>query len=502
MFETESLWLRRLFDEFSTNNLRPVIEKHLDQLPNWISYPDYDRSEWLNKFLEQFWPILSKYVENFLKNDFEVELEKQISGLSFDRVDLGDFPPRLGGIKVYTENVRPDEILLDLEIFYGGDLQIKLNYHHLKGGIKSLYFHGQLRLVLKSLVSKLPFVGAVEIFFLRPPTIDFDLTEMANLIDLPGLRQILSFTLDRLMKNLLVLPNRLTIDLLDQIEIHRWKSTQIDGILRFDRFQAAHLPRRSSGLFSRSKEKNGLSMKIQLAARKFRTERKSRRNPIWNEVFELPMENVDRSSSMEISLFDADDLIGTVNIPIETLRKQSNGLERWYKLSAKTNLSIQFRSHWFDLSTNFDDLKETQRLNEGEALSSALLCVFLDRAEQLQSTDTGRSVDPSPICRLEIEQFREKTSTMKNSRNPIWKKTFLFLLVHPIESILHLYLDDANEKSSPTIGSIHLPMEKLFSQTNWTIDTIYPLEKNAGQIAMKLEIRALKINRNLQLSAT
>ncbi|CAF3309853.1 unnamed protein product, partial [Rotaria sp. Silwood2] len=96
------------------------------------------------------WPIISKYVENIVKNIIEPEIKKQISGLSFEQINLGDFRPRLDGIKIYKNSIHSNEIILDIELFYGGDIQIKMKYYSLKIGIKSFYLHGQLRLVIKS----------------------------------------------------------------------------------------------------------------------------------------------------------------------------------------------------------------------------------------------------------------------------------------------------------------------------------------------------------------
>jgi Ca2+-dependent lipid-binding protein len=230
----------KFFQEL-TNDIRPAIEKRLTEFPSWISYPDFDRCEWLNKLIEQMWPTISDYVRNQVKNTIEPEIKKQISSLSFERIDLGDYPPRLGGIKIYTDNIRSDEIILDTEVFYGGDMQIKMKYHSLTAGIKSLYLHGELRLILKSIVSKIPFIGAIELFFLRTPTIDFDLTDIANIIEIPGLHNLLMLSLERILQTIIVIPNRLIIALMNEIDINQLKFPKPDGILRIDVLEAKNL---------------------------------------------------------------------------------------------------------------------------------------------------------------------------------------------------------------------------------------------------------------------
>lgn len=278
----------KFFQELSTD-LRPTIEKHLTEFPSWVSYPDFDRCEWLNKLVEQMWPTISTYVENLVKNTIEPEIKKQISGLSFERIDLGDFPPRLGGIKIYTDNIRPDEIILDTEFFYGGDMQIKMKYYSLKAGIKSLYLHGELRLVFKSIVSKIPFIGALELFFLRTPTIDFDLTDIANIIEIPGLHHLLMLSLERILETFLVIPNRLILAFMNDIDINQLKFPKPDGILRIDILEAKNLPKYDASLIL-TKHSVDAFVKINIGQYKFKTHIQKNINPKWYETFEVPIE--------------------------------------------------------------------------------------------------------------------------------------------------------------------------------------------------------------------
>jgi Ca2+-dependent lipid-binding protein len=276
------------FQELTTD-IRPTIEKRLTEFPSWISYPDVDRCEWLNKLVEQMWPTISTYVENLVKNTIEPEIKKQISGLSFERIDLGDFPPRLGGIKIYTDNIRSDEIILDTEIFYGGDMQIKMKYYSLKAGIKSLYLHGELRLVFKSIVSKIPFIGALELFFLRTPTIDFDLTDIANIIEIPGLHHLLMLSLERILETFLVIPNRLIFAFMNEIDINQLKFPKPDGILRIDIIEAKNLPH-SDNLLILTKNSVDAYVKINIGQYKFKTHIQKSIHPKWYETFEVPIE--------------------------------------------------------------------------------------------------------------------------------------------------------------------------------------------------------------------
>ena len=281
----------KFFQELTTD-IRPAIEKRLTEYPSWISYPDFDRCEWLNKLITQLWPTISDYVRNQVKNTVEPELKKQISSLSFERIDLGDYPPRLGGIKIYTDNIRSDEIILDTELFYGGDMQIKMKYHSLKAGIKSLYLHGELRVILKSIVSKIPFIGAIELFFLRTPTIDFDLTDIANIIEIPGLHNLLMLSLEKILQTIIVIPNRLIIALMNEIDINQLKFPKPDGILRIDIIEAKNLPKHDTRFFIKQSSIDAY-VKINIGQYRFKTHIQKSLNPKWYETFEVPIEESD-----------------------------------------------------------------------------------------------------------------------------------------------------------------------------------------------------------------
>lgn len=45
-----------------------------------------------------------------------------------------------------------------------------------------------VRVVMKPLITKMPLVGGLQIFFLNNPSIDFNLVGAADILDMPGFR--------------------------------------------------------------------------------------------------------------------------------------------------------------------------------------------------------------------------------------------------------------------------------------------------------------------------
>ncbi|CAF1492686.1 unnamed protein product [Adineta steineri] len=492
----------KLFQELTTD-IRPTIEKHLKEFPSWISYPDFDRCEWLNKLIAQMWPIISDYVQNLIKKTIEPEIKKQISGLSFERIDLGDFPPRLGGIKIYTDNIRSDEIILDTEFFYGGDMQIKMKYHSLKAGIKSLYLHGELRLILKSIVSKIPFIGALEIFFLRTPTIDFDLTDIANIIEIPGLHNLLMLTLERILQTFIVTPNRLIIAFMNEIDINQLKFPKPDGILRIDIIEAKNLPKLDNS-FIITKHSIDAYVTISIGQYKFKTHTQRNNNPKWYETFEVPVEE-SNTQKLQISVFDADlgtdDYIGTINIPIESIKDKHDVLDQWYDLIGTKNSTIHIRMNWFYLSTNRNYFPEIQQMNQehihlmlskiSHTLSTSLLIVYIERIEQLPSIQHGKNLEPYPFCLIKIDNYEEKTSIIKNSINPRWMKSFMFMLVNPEQSLLQININDSNNKNH-LIGTVEISIKNLMEEKDWISNRFYPLKNSPNtKLYLKLQLQIM-----------
>lgn len=51
-----------------------------------------------------------------------------------------------------------------------------------------LQLHGMLRVIMKPLITTVPIVGGLQVFFLNNPSLDFNLVGIADILDMPGLR--------------------------------------------------------------------------------------------------------------------------------------------------------------------------------------------------------------------------------------------------------------------------------------------------------------------------
>ena len=125
-----------LFSRLSAVTTEPdVLGRSLDSFPSWVSFPDFDRAEFVNDILRQLWPSIGGYATTFVVDFIEPEVRRildsmkleTVSGFQFKKVDVGTVPARVGGIKVYSRNVDRGEIVMDVEVLYNGDARVLLS---------------------------------------------------------------------------------------------------------------------------------------------------------------------------------------------------------------------------------------------------------------------------------------------------------------------------------------------------------------------------------------
>uniref|UniRef100_A0A915HL53 SMP-LTD domain-containing protein n=1 Tax=Romanomermis culicivorax TaxID=13658 RepID=A0A915HL53_ROMCU len=99
---------------------KEVILAQLKDLPAWVQFPDTERVEWMNKVIFQLWPYIGEYSKWFIKEIVEPQIKahmpNMLKSFRFEEIDIGDIPLRVSGIKVYSENVGRDKIIMDMDV--------------------------------------------------------------------------------------------------------------------------------------------------------------------------------------------------------------------------------------------------------------------------------------------------------------------------------------------------------------------------------------------------
>lgn len=171
------------------------------------------------------WPYIDEHVSNkVIKEKLEPKIrkalaKKKLNGFEFDRnrIELGATPIRLGGIKVHDMNTSRDEIILDIDLMFASDCSINFRLGGIPAAFNNFEIYGKIRIIMKPLISKAPFIGGIQVFFLNNPEIDFDLAGPAEIANIPGLRDILRKVIAKKIAKKLVSPNKFSKKLIKDV---------------------------------------------------------------------------------------------------------------------------------------------------------------------------------------------------------------------------------------------------------------------------------------------
>ncbi|XP_022798520.1 extended synaptotagmin-2-B-like isoform X2 [Stylophora pistillata] len=447
-----------------------------------VFFPDVERAEWLNKMLVQLWPYINDMVIKILKEQVEPEIQKNVPGflssIHFKEISLGEVPPRIGGIKTYTHNVDRNEIIMDIDLIYAGDSDFELSVKGISVGIEDLQLRGSLRVILRPLIPAAPLVGGVSVFFLNRPDIDFDFTNLANILDIPGLSDIIRGVIDDVVAGFVVLPNRITVPLTD-IDPYELKYPMPDGLLRIEVLEAKDLIKKDIGIISKGSSDPYVILRV--GAKTFRTKTKdSTVNPIWNEVFEAFVDN-SQGQKIKIGVFDEDkasddESLGIVEADIGTIVQQGN-VDLWLPLENVKSGQINLRCTWFTLTDKPEDLSPPDQAVIGEEmLATAALFVKLDSAKNLPVTNAARGTT-SAFCKLTVGNITFQSKTIQDSISPVWEEPFRFMIHDPSYQELDIEIIDSNKEKS--IGKLEFPLAQLLKSEDMTFEQPFPL-KDSG----------------------
>ncbi|XP_050090176.1 extended synaptotagmin-2 isoform X2 [Anopheles aquasalis] len=489
-------------------NDKDVILARLHDLPAWVFFPDVERCEWLNKILKQVWPNANFYAKNLIKESIEPNIQQamagyKLNGFKFDRMILGTIPPRIGGVKVYDKNVSRNEIIMDLDLFYAGDCDISFALSGLRGGIKDFQIHGTVRVIMKPLISQMPLIGGLQIFFLNNPNIDFNLVGVVDLLDMPGLSDILRKIIVEQVAAIMVLPNKLPIVLSDGVPALSLKMPEPEGVLRIHVVEAKDLMKKDISMLG--KGKSDPYAIISVGAQQFRTQTIDNTvNPKWDYWCEACVD-VTHQTLIGIKLFDWDrtgdhDPLGRATVEISSVTKNGE-IDTWLTLEQAKHGLVHLRMTWFKLSSNKVDLRtaleETQHLRV-TSMSTALLTVFIDSAKNLPQA--RQQSQPDPYLVLSVGKKTEQTSVQMRTDAPVWEQGFTFLVGNPDNDTFQLKVID--QKTGNTIGTLTYILSGLMEKKNLEImSQPFQLQKSGpeSKILMSLSLRILKRHQEVEV---
>ncbi|QQP49966.1 Extended synaptotagminlike protein 2a [Caligus rogercresseyi] len=367
----------------------------------------------------------------------------KLNGFKFDRVVLGQVPPRITGIKVYDKNTARDEIIMDMDIILASDCDICFSVKKFKARISDFSLRGILRVVFKPLITDIPLIGGVQVYFLSPPEIDFDLGGIANALDAPGLSNIVRKIILEQVGHFMVLPNKYSMTLAESVMSEALKLNLIKG---------AQLLKKDIGIM-------GMGKSDPLAIL------------TWDFFANFPIEVVE-GQELLIEVWDHDDpgeneFLGRASIQAEVVAEKGELNNIWVDLEDISSGKIQLSLSWMEATTDTSFL----RGHREEAISTS-----------------AKAKKPSPMVELTAGQETQTTWSQYNTTSPVYEQGFVFLVVNPDA-------DDLKIKSE-NLGFVTIRLSDLLRRPKLEYKNMpFTLKGGRGSnatILMTAQIRVLK----------
>uniref|UniRef100_A0A671NNX3 Extended synaptotagmin-2-like n=1 Tax=Sinocyclocheilus anshuiensis TaxID=1608454 RepID=A0A671NNX3_9TELE len=410
-------------------------ELEATELPSWLHSTEQIHS-YVFQTVKQMWPYVCQFVEKLFKETIEPAIKEanaHLSTFGFIKIDLGDQPLRINGVKVYSENMDKRQIIMDLQIRY------------------TCIF--SMLAVCLSICLILSFIQLL----------DINWTGLTNILDIPGLNGFSDHMIQDIISTYMVLPNRITVPLIDEVELAQLRFPMPKGVLRIHFLEAQNLEVKDTYLGGLIKGKSDPYGMLLVSNQLFRSKTiKECLHPKWNEVYEaLVYEH--SGQHLEIELFDEDpdkdDFLGSLIIDLSELHKEQ-------KVDEVMRLSYLVICH----------------------LSYCTVECFLSIF--VQQSGKKVSIDPNPFVKLTVGRKMYTSKVRYKTSEPLWEEAFPFLINNPHTQELEIEVRDSKHKCS--LGSMRVALGSLLKEVDMTLNQQFPLQNSGPNSTLKLKM-ALRV---------
>ncbi|XP_077220174.1 synaptotagmin-2-like [Tasmannia lanceolata] len=485
------------------------LERMLPEIPLWVKNPDFDRVDWLNKFLEHMWPYLDKAICKTAKQIAKPIIAEQIvkykiESVEFESLTLGSLPPTFHGMKVYSTDEK--ELIMELSLKWAGNpnVVVAVKAFGLKATVQvvDLQVFALPRITLKPLVPSFPCFAKILVSLMEKPHVDFGLKLLgADVMSIPGLYRLVQEIIKDQVAKMYLWPRTLEIPIMDPTKAMR----RPVGILHVKIIRATKLKKKD--LLGKSDPYVKLKLTEDKLPAKKTTVKHSNLNPEWNEEFNLVVKDPE-SQALEIAVYDWDQVgrhekMGMNVIPLKDLtpdepkiltldllknmdpndsqNEKSRGqivLEVTYKPFKEENLAKEFS----------EDTNAVEKAPENTPSGGGLLVVTVHEAQDVEGKH-----HTNPYVRILFRGEERKTKHIKKNRDPRWEEEFQFMLEEPpINDRMHIEVisrpSSIGIHSKETLGYIDINLADAVN--NKRINEKYHLiDSKNGKLQIELQWR-------------
>ncbi|GAY63251.1 hypothetical protein CUMW_224110 [Citrus unshiu] len=434
--------------EFDTSSVLDVFP----EIPLWVKHPDYDRIDWLNKFVSDLWPYLDKALCSTARSNLEPIFAEYIGkycirSIDFKTLTLGTLPPIIHGIKVCETN--ENELILEPALRWAGNpnITLALKFFSLQITVQLLdvQIRAVPRIVLKPLVPAFPCFAGIAVSLMEKPEVDFGLKLVGgDMMAIPGLYQFIQETIRNQISALYLWPQPLEIPILDgslgaikkPVGILHVKVIRAIRLLKMDIFGASdpyvqlslsgeRIPAKKTSVKMKTLNPEWKSIAIDSLDFAVLSRMVGTHDKLGMQV--VPLRSLTPNETKELTL----DLVKNTN-PNDPQDKKCRG-----QLVVELTCSL-FREESKRLSGPLDrfERKESEvgKATEYVYLGAGLLLVTVEGAKDLEGKHHNNPY-AVVICRGE----QKKTKMIKKCRDPIWNEEFQFDFEEaPLKEKIHI----------------------------------------------------------------
>ncbi|KAJ4783763.1 Calcium-dependent lipid-binding (CaLB domain) family protein [Rhynchospora pubera] len=493
--------------EYDTDSL----EKILPEIPLWIKNPDFERIDWLNKFLEHMWPYLDKAICRTAQDIAKPIIAENTANYKIDSVDfesfsLGTLPPTFHGMKVYI--TEEHELIMEPSLKWAANPNILavVKAYGLKASIQvvDLQIFASPRITLKPLVPSFPCFAKITVSLMDKPHVDFGLKLLgSDIMAIPGLYRFVQETIKKQVASMYLWPKTLEVPILDPSKA----SKRPVGILHVKVVRAQNLKKKD--LLGKSDPYVKLKLADDKLPSKKTQVKKSNLNPEWNEEFKITVTDPE-TQALEVNVFDWEQVgkherMGMNMVPLKDLvpdetKTVTLNLLKTMDLNDAQNdknrgqiiLELTYKPFKEDqLPTEVTGESDTvEKPPEGTPDGGGLLVVIIHEAQDLEGKH-----HTNPYVKIIFRGEEKKTEVIKKNRDPRWDQTFEFMCEQPpVNDRMHVEVVSKPPKkaliySKETLGYVDISLADVV--TNKRINERYHLiDSKNGQVQIEMQWRA------------
>ncbi|KAF3656021.1 Synaptotagmin-1 [Capsicum annuum] len=459
--------------------IRPLVERDtkslqqlMSEIPLWVKCPDYDRVDWLNKFLEYMWPYLDKAICRTAKDIAAPIIAEQIpkykiDSVQFETLTLGCLPPTFQGMKVYVTDEK--ELIMEPSVKWAGNpnVNVAVKAFGLKATVQvvDLQVFAAPRITLKPLVPSFPCFANIYVSLMEKPHVDFGLKLLgADLMSIPGLYRFVQETIKDQVANMYLWPKTLDVQILDPSKAMK----RPVGVLHVKILRAMKLKKKD--LLGASDPYVKVKLTESKLPSKKTTVKHKNLNPEWDEEFNMVVKDPE-SQALELSVYDWEqigthDKMGMNVIPLKDLtpdESKTMTLDLLKNMDAndaqndkdRGQIMVELTYKPFkedELPKDIEDNDAAHKVLEGTPPGGGVLMIMVHEAQDVEGKH-----HTNPYVRIIFKGEERKTKQVKKNRDPRWEEEFTFVLEEaPVNDRVHMEV----VSSSTRIGLLH-PKEVL-----------------------------------------